>query len=642
MVSTIFSYAGQSNIVGLRSLIEYIPSFGLNNSIPFVQNRQVSDLGPWLIPDPEGVKGYREHGYVPEGYATVGYGVEVFLSHIFNSPSEKVVAVKTAQGGTSLPVHWNAQARGSSWKQFAQNMEIAEDEARALDHDVTAGPLIWWHGETDSTVPEFAASYEDNLEKFIANYRDLVDDLSARVVIVLTVTGGGGEKRRQVQAAQREVADADPNVLLYDPSHLARYTDNLHFTRDYSIEAAADIADLMIAAGWMSTDNRWGTGGSDKVVGDDAGQFIWGLDGNDTLFGRGGNDTLAGDLGADHLDGGAGTDTAVYDAATAGVNVNLATGTGKGDIAEGDSLVSIENLQGSGFADTLTGNGADNRLEGGGGADRIVGGGGNDTLLGGAGKDVLSGGGGEDRLLGGSGDDMLTGGPGADRLLGEDGNDTLAGGPGRDYLAGGAGHDTYVAGKGDIILEGPGGGIDTVEASLSWTLAKELENLKLTGSAAISGTGNGAANTLTGNGAANVLRGLGGDDLLDGGRGNDTLIGGAGQDSLRGGFGRDVFVFDRESDSTPEKPDVILHFDAPGRGAGDRIDLSEIDANTARAGDQAFHFGSTAQGSIYLTEDGTDTLVRGNTDVGAGFEFAVLIRDGDVRAWDYTADDFFL
>ncbi|MFN9938313.1 MAG: sodium:calcium exchanger, partial [bacterium] len=70
-----------------------------------------------------------------------------------------------------------------------------------------------------------------------------------------------------------------------------------------------------------------------------------------------------------------------------------------------------------------------------------------------------------------------------------------------------------------------------MRASVSFTLGTHVENLVLTGSGAINGTGNGAANALTGNGGANSLYGLGGNDTLDGGGGTDVLIGGAGNDT---------------------------------------------------------------------------------------------------------------
>lgn len=644
MAAKIFSYAGQSNIVGLRSLIEYIPSYGFDREVALVRNGRVDDLSPYLIPDPEGVKGYRDEGYVPAGYATLGYSVEMFLSQIFRSKQDDLVALKTAAGGTSLQVHWSPSWPGQSWKQLRDEMAIARTEARKLDRDVEVGPLIWWHGETDSTVPDFATAYEGNLREFIDGYRDLVGDPSAKIIIVLTVTGGGGWKRREVQAAQRKVADEDPNVLLYDPSHLPRHPDNLHFARDYSIQAAAEMANMMIEAGWAETDNGWGTGADDEIRGDSAGQFLWGLAGDDTIRGMGGDDTLAGDLGSDHLDGGAGVDTAVFDAATTGVTVNLASGRGRGNIASGDTLVRVENVQGSHFSDTLTGDARSNRLEGGRGADTISGGRGQDTILGGRHDDSISGGSGGDLLLGEDGADMLSGGTGKDWLSGGAGDDTLAGGPDADRLSGGTGNDTYRVGKGDRVEEAnsPAGGTDTVLSSVSWRLTSGVEVLQLTGKKGVSGTGDAGANTLIGNGAANLLRGLRGNDSLDGGAGNDTLSGGAGADQLTGGAGADVFVFDRLSTSTVGAPDMIRGFGGAGSAGGDRIDLSDLDANTGRAGDQGFSLGANGAGSLDVSDQGGDTLIRGDVDGAAGYDFAILIRDGATRAADYTADDFIL
>lgn len=544
MTATIFSYAGQSNLEGFRSELQYIPSFGLGNDIPLIRAGAAGNLGPYLIRDPENDNGFRESGFVPNGYATLGYGVEVFLSRIFDTPSNQVVSLKNARGGTSLAVNWDPDRPGTSWRGFERDFTAARAEAEKLDSDVRVGPLIWWHGETDSTKPDFAADYAANLPHFIERYREMVGDDSAKVVLVLTVTGGGGEKLRQVQAAQRDVAAHDPDVLLYDPSHLPRYPDNLHFGGDYSIQAAAEIARLMVAAGWERTVNRWGTEGSERIIGTDADQFIWGLAGNDTLRGGGGGDTLAGDRGADALDGGDGSDTVVYDAATGGVDVNLTTRDGHGNIAEGDRFARVEHIQGGDYDDRLTGNRAHNRLDGGNG---------DDTLRGADGRDTLVAGGGDDRLRGDGGSDLL---------FGEAGNDRLNGGAGRDSLRGGIG--------------------------------------------------------------------------------DDRLTGGAEGDTLSGGDGADVFVYKRAGHSTLSRTDVIEGFDAPGQGAGDRFDLSAIDADMTRPGNQSFTFGSTRAGGLSVTERGEDTLVRGNVDSDKGYEFAVLIHDGATPASAYSAEDFLL
>jgi Ca2+-binding RTX toxin-like protein len=137
---------------------------------------------------------------------------------------------------------------------------------------------------------------------------------------------------------------------------------------------------------------------------------------SDTLFGGDNDDTLDGGLGGDILDGGDGIDTASYAGSVAGVTVNLATETGSGGSADGDTLVSIENLIGSGHGDTLTGDLNGNILDGQGGGDSLNGNGGDDTLYGRGGVDSLDG---------GAGDDTLDGGAGGDFLFGDDGSDTF-------------------------------------------------------------------------------------------------------------------------------------------------------------------------------------------------------------------------
>ena len=86
----------------------------------------------------------------------------------------------------------------------------------------------------------------------------------------------------------------------------------------------------------------------------------------------------------------------------------------------------------------------------------------------------------------------------------------------------------------------------------------------------------------------------------------------------------------------------VVALDAPGAGAGDRIDLSAIDADAVAAGNSAFSFGSTATGGLSLARQGTNTLVRGNLDADAAFEFAILITDGATSHTSYTAADFIL
>jgi Ca2+-binding RTX toxin-like protein len=131
----------------------------------------------------------------------------------------------------------------------------------------------------------------------------------------------------------------------------------------------------------------------------------------------------------------------------------------------------------------------------------------------------------------------------ADTIQGQAGNDTLNGGAGADSLAGGTGNDTYVLDNvGDVVFELLGEGEDLIQTSLSHTLAANVENLTLTGSAAVNGTGNELGNVINGNGAANVLSGLDGADQLLGQSGDDRLLGGAGSDTLQGGSGADTLT----------------------------------------------------------------------------------------------------
>jgi Ca2+-binding RTX toxin-like protein len=163
----------------------------------------------------------------------------------------------------------------------------------------------------------------------------------------------------------------------------------------------------------------------------------------------------------------------------------------------------------------------------------------NDTINGFAGNDILRGFSQNDTLNGGADNDQLFGGTGDDTLNGDTGADTLDGGTGADNMNGGDQNDTYIVdNEGDVTEEffnDAGGGVDRVFASASHAISFGIENLTLTGFAAINGTGNGNNNVITGNNAANFLQGVGGNDTLIGLIGNDTLIGDDGNDTLIGG-----------------------------------------------------------------------------------------------------------
>jgi Ca2+-binding RTX toxin-like protein len=145
-----------------------------------------------------------------------------------------------------------------------------------------------------------------------------------------------------------------------------------------------DFADAITG---NSANNFFQGGGGDDVLdgagGDDA---LWGDFGADKLVGGTGNDSLAGGHGNDTLDGGKGVDTADYakDGGWRGVSVDLSTGFAEDSWASLDTLVSIENVTGTGFADWIRGNASANVIAGGAGDDTMIGFGGNDTFVFGA------------------------------------------------------------------------------------------------------------------------------------------------------------------------------------------------------------------------------------------------------------------
>jgi Ca2+-binding RTX toxin-like protein len=316
-----------------------------------------------------------------------------------------------------------------------------------------------------------------------------------------------------------------------------------------------------------------GTALDDILIGTSSDDILLGLAGNDKLVGNKGNDRLVGGAGNDTLLGGAGDDT-------------LLGGAGN-DV-----------LKGGAGNDVLKGGAGDDVLQGGVGSDRLIGGSGNDTLDGGSGDDQMAGGTGDDLYivdsvgdvvtegagegtdtvnasinftlsahvenltltgiaLNGTGnvlDNVIKGNDGNNTLSGDAGNDTLEGGVGDDILNGGLGNDQMMGGVGndtyvvdsllDAVTEAAGAGIDLVQASIDYTLGANVENLTLTGMAAINGTGNELDNMIQGNGGDNEILGAGGNDTLNGGAGNDTLNGGLGNDVMAGGLGNDIYTID--------------------------------------------------------------------------------------------------
>ena len=272
------------------------------------------------------------------------------------------------------------------------------------------------------------------------------------------------------------------------------------------------------------------------------------------LTGNAGANTLNGGTGADTMQGGVGNDNYTID--NVGDSVVEAANEGTDLVSSSVSYTlaaNIENLTLTGTgAINGTGNALDNVLTGNSAANVLTGGVGNDTYMVTTGDTVteLSGGGTdtvqsgvtwslattthiENLTLTGSGvingtgnalDNVIIGNGAANTLTGGLGNDTLDGGAGTDSLVGGAGNDTYVVNvAADVVTELAGEGSDTVLSAVTLTLGNHVENLTLTGSSLINGTGNTLDNVLTGNGAVNTLAGAAGNDTYAGGAGNDIL-----------------------------------------------------------------------------------------------------------------------
>lgn len=321
------------------------------------------------------------------------------------------------------------------------------------------------------------------------------------------------------------------------------------------------------------------------AAGNELNNSLVGNSGSNRLEGAGGHDVLDGGEGADTLVGGQGNDTyhvddaadVIIEKSNEGIDTVITTVT--------DSLSAhVENMTLAGWAainatgnslnNELVGNIANNTLNGGAGADFMQGGLGNDSYYVDNVHDVVyeNGAQGTDRVLssisytlgeyledlqltgtadnsatGNEDANKLTGNSGANILIGEAGDDELIGGLGADTMMGGQGHDLYQADNAlDVVTELAGEGTDTVESTVTYTLGSNVENLILTGTAAIDGSGNELNNVLQGNTA---------DNLLSGGAGNDYLNGMKGLDTLAGGAGNDTYLFEDDLDTIMEEVD---------------------------------------------------------------------------------------
>ena len=400
-------------------------------------------------------------------------------------------------------------------------------------------------------------------------------------------------------------------------------------------------------------------GNDNRLSGGTVTDNLNGADGNDTLFGNGGNDILTGGLGDDFLDGGigndqmkggAGNDTYVIGATKDVVNeegnidtddrvrstVSIDLRTFAGGALEHVALIgtAVINATGNAADNELVGNDGANVLDGQGGADTMTGGKGGDTYVVDQAGDVviesiagaaggidtvksaidfdLSGHGNIEKLTLTGTAIEATGNLLANTLTGNGEANLLDGSAGKDTMIGGAGGDTYIVNMiGDVVTEtltnAKGGGIDTVESAVTFSLAAlgNVDNLTLTGGLNSSGTGNGLANVLIGNA---------GNDTLNGGAGDDAITGGLGADKLTGGTGRDTFDYGHLTESG----DTITDFKLGA--TGDILDLSDLLDDIDYAGADAI-----ADGMVLFGKSGAHTVVSIDADGSAGAGVAVAM-----------------
>ena len=388
-------------------------------------------------------------------------------------------------------------------------------------------------------------------------------------------------------------------------------------------EAGIDTIDYLNSSGGVSVNLTTGEGfgydaegdtyfNIENVIGSTFDDEITGTSGDNIIDGDAGNDTIVATAGADTLNGGLGYDLVDYSNSPSGVQVYLYSNSPEaGGFAEGDTLISIEDVLGSNFADTIYGDSSINYLEG------------------------LSG---DDILIGMDGDDWLSGGDGDDFLRGDDGADTLIGGTGNDTVS----YYYSYAGVNVQLDAGLGFG-GTAEGD---TIG-QIENI-VGSNHGDSLTGNEYQNGINGEGGDDTIQGNGGDDALWGGTGNDhllgadgidylngeegddTLNGGSGADHIDGGDGADILSYYGSGEAVYVNLATGIHYG--GHSEGDLYynieGVEGSDHNDTLYGDAGANTLRGGAGNDYITGGAGADVISG----GAGFD-RVYYRDSDVGVY---------
>lgn len=331
--------------------------------------------------------------------------------------------------------------------------------------------------------------------------------------------------------------------------------------------AGFDTADYFHAAGGVTVDLVAGT-----ATGGDGNDSLWNFESingsayADVLRGTDGTNYFSGNGGDDLIDGRGGQDWVFYDSATGPIQVTLSDGKAVGG-GGNDTLISIENVAGTGFDDVLAGNAGDNVLQGRGGNDILDGGAGFDTAdyyhASGSVNVNLStrtatGADGTDQI---HGFESITGSWYSDVLVGDGGHNGFSGLGGDDFIDGGAGNDFVgywdaAAAVHVDLRDGSasgGSGLDTLVSIESVNGSAYDDTL----------IGDENDNSLHGEDGNDILLGNGGDDYLVGGRGNDLIDGGA-----NGMFGDNVSYFSSTAGVTVN---LATQFANDGMGGTDTV-----------------------------------------------------------------------
>ncbi|MBU2882566.1 hypothetical protein KO525_08510 [Psychrosphaera sp. B3R10] len=369
----------------------------------------------------------------------------------------------------------------------------------------------------------------------------------------------------------------------------------------------------------------------DTIIGDSKLNILDGGAGNDIIDASGGNDFVKGSTGNDVVEGGAGTDTLSYAHSDNAVMIDLADETSQDTGLNGfDTISGFEDLIGSVFGDTLSGDDNENEIYGGNGSDIINGQGGDDTIYGDedftansdtiadlysnpdvtgvAGNDIINGGDGEDTIFGNAGNDIISGGNDDDEIDGGDGIDTIHGDAGDDVIDGGAGADFLYGDSGEDNIRGRDGNDNIWGGDDNDRLRGDDGDDTLYGESGNDELeGDDGNDTLYGGDGNDTLKGLADNDILYGGKGVDSLKGGSGDDYLDGGEGADELI---------------------GEGGDDTFIAGDGDLVNGGNGDDKVFWDSSVEASATIENNSDALFVSGPIDSA---NVVATFVDNDVR-----------